>query len=197
MDADGHSLDLVLRFALEPGTLEGAHPDGTAERTFSSGRMAMSERSWPELSACQAFGPGTDRWAGVRPAEWRIMSQLFLPLLLMLVVAIPLVMGTRKQKRAAQEQQQLQNSLNEGDRVMTTSGLYGTVADISSETTIDIEIAPGIVTTWLRQAVREKVAPEVDGELIEAEDSSIVEPEKTISDKPGPQIAPPLEHETK
>ncbi|HET6504014.1 MAG TPA: preprotein translocase subunit YajC [Amycolatopsis sp.] len=106
------------------------------------------------------------------------MNQLFLPLLLMLVVAIPLVMGSRKQKRAAREQQQLQNGLAEGDRVMTTSGLYGTVADVSSETTIDVEIAPGVVTTWLRQAVREKVAPEVpevDDEVIEHE--AITEPE--------------------
>lgn len=85
------------------------------------------------------------------------MNQLFLPLLLMLVVAIPLVLGSRKQKRAMQEQQQLLSSLAEGDRVMTTSGLYGTVADASGDTTIDIEIAPGVVTTWLRQAVREKV----------------------------------------
>jgi preprotein translocase subunit YajC len=30
------------------------------------------------------------------------MNQLFLPLLLLLVVAIPLVMGSRRQKRAAQ-----------------------------------------------------------------------------------------------
>ncbi|MDQ0381946.1 preprotein translocase subunit YajC [Amycolatopsis thermophila] len=132
------------------------------------------------------------------------MEQLFLPLLLMLVVAIPLVMGTRKQKRAAQEQQKLQSSLSDGDRVMTTSGLYGTVADTSSDTTIDIEIAPGVVTTWLRQAVREKVAPEVD-ETGADEDEAVVEPAEETTGasvaeadaKPGPQIAPPLEHEKK
>lgn len=97
------------------------------------------------------------------------MNQLLLPLLLIVVVAIPLVLGSRKQKRAAQEQQNLQKSLAVGDRVMTTSGLYGTVADTSGDTTIDIEIAPGIVTTWLRQAVREKVAPEAE-ETTEAQD---------------------------
>jgi preprotein translocase subunit YajC len=90
------------------------------------------------------------------------MNQLLLPLLLIVVVAIPLVLGSRKQKRAAQEQQNLQSSLSVGDRVMTTSGLYGTVADTDGDTTIDIEIAPGVVTTWLRQAVREKVAGEVE-----------------------------------
>lgn len=125
------------------------------------------------------------------------MEQLFLPLLLMLVVAIPLVMGTRKQKRAAQEQQKLQGSLSEGDRVMSTSGLYGTVADTSSDTTIDIEIAPGVVTTWLRQAVREKVAPEVADE-VEADDETVVAehveaPQAEVDDK----AAPSLESEKK
>lgn len=125
------------------------------------------------------------------------MSQsYFLPLLLLLVVAIPLVMGTRRQKRAVAEQQKLQSGLVEGDRVMTTSGLYGTVADTSSDNTIDIEIAPGVVTTWLRQAVREKVAPEV----VEHDDQDEVEATETVAasaeeaEKSGPQIAPPLEH---
>ncbi|HVW44768.1 MAG TPA: preprotein translocase subunit YajC [Amycolatopsis sp.] len=130
------------------------------------------------------------------------MSQLFLPLLLLVVVAIPLIMGSRKQKRAAQEQQQLQGSLAEGDRVMTTSGMYGTVADTTSDTTIDIEIAPGVVTTWLRQAVREKVAPAVDDvdldETEDTEDADLVAgntADAAEQDEPaGPQIAPPLEH---
>ncbi|MEU0469984.1 preprotein translocase subunit YajC [Amycolatopsis sp. NPDC006131] len=127
------------------------------------------------------------------------MEQLFLPLLLMLVVAIPLVMGTRKQKRAVQEQQKLQSSLSEGDRVMTTSGLYGTVADTSSDTTIDIEIAPGVVTTWLRQAVREKVAPEVADEVETDDDEAVVE---TVETAEAPKTdekaaAPSLESEKK
>lgn len=90
------------------------------------------------------------------------MEGLFLPLLLMLVVAVPLIMGTRKQKKAAAAQQELQSSLSDGDRVMTTSGMYATVADASDESTIDLEIADGIVTTWLRQAVREKIDPIVE-----------------------------------
>jgi preprotein translocase subunit YajC len=127
------------------------------------------------------------------------MNQLFLPLLLILVVAIPLVMGSRKQKRAAAEQQKLQGNLSEGDRVMTTSGLYGTVADTSDETSIDVEIAPGVVTTWLRQAVREKVAPAVDDfEHEDADDETTVEAyddeTPVAEEKSVPQVAPPLEH---
>ncbi|MGW7538156.1 preprotein translocase subunit YajC [Amycolatopsis sp. NPDC054798] len=145
------------------------------------------------------------------------MNQLLLPLLLLLVVAVPLVMGTRKQKKQQAAQQEMQNSIAPGDRVMTTSGLYGTVADTSSDTTIDIEIAPGVVTTWLRLAVREKVEPAVETE--ETEDSAETEAAgieaapataaSTVSSSEAPaqesisaeekqtsgaQVAPPLEH---
>ncbi|WP_033293597.1 preprotein translocase subunit YajC [Amycolatopsis jejuensis] len=141
------------------------------------------------------------------------MNQLLLPLLLLLVVAVPLIMGTRKQKKQQAAQQELQNSIAPGDRVMTTSGLYGTVADSSGDTTIDIEIAPGVVTTWLRQAVREKVEPTVEtpetGETPEPETAGVTSQEATPASSEAPaqesisagetqssgaQVAPPLEH---
>lgn len=132
------------------------------------------------------------------------MNQLLLPLLLMLVVAIPLVMGTRKQKKAAAAQQELLASLAPGDRVMTTSGLYASVADATADTTIDLEIAPGVVTTWLRQAVREKVEPvvETDEDATDAIDTDEVveapvvesKDDERVEEKSGAQIAPPLEH---
>src|SRR4051794_11367215 len=104
-----------------------------------------------------------------RPVERRMirMSNLLFPLLLVLL-AVPLFLSARKQKRAAAEQQQLLSALEPGDRVMTTSGLYATVVDATDDATIDLEIADGIVTTWLRQAVREKIvaADDVD-EVVE------------------------------
>ncbi|HEX5402861.1 MAG TPA: preprotein translocase subunit YajC [Pseudonocardiaceae bacterium] len=145
-------------------------------------------------------------------------SSLLLPLIIVLF-AVPLFMGSRKQKRAAAAQQELQNSLSYGDRVMTTSGLYGTVVTTSDES-IDIEIAPGVVTSWLRAAVREKVAdstvgaPEdtfdddADDETYTADDAAetttngaTVESRSTVEDaKPtesGAQVAPPLEESSK
>ncbi|AOS62919.1 preprotein translocase subunit YajC [Actinoalloteichus hymeniacidonis] len=101
------------------------------------------------------------------------MESFIFPLLLLLLV-LPLFLASRKQKRAMQEMQQLQNSLAPGDRVMTSSGLYGTVTD-SSEDTIDVEIAPGVTTTWVRAAIRERVSPEsedTDVELPESLDES-------------------------
>lgn len=86
------------------------------------------------------------------------MDPLFLPLLLILVLAVPLILNARRQKRAMAEAQRLQSSLTNGDRVVTTSGLYGTVVSSADESTVDLEIAPGVRTTWMRAAIRERVA---------------------------------------
>ncbi|MDV6013320.1 preprotein translocase subunit YajC [Haloechinothrix sp. LS1_15] len=94
------------------------------------------------------------------------METLFLPMLLLLL-ALPLFLSVRRQKKQMQEHQQLQNSLQVGDRVMTSTGLYATVVDLSDDETLDLEIADGLVTTWLRQAVTKKIEP-VDAE--DAED---------------------------
>ena len=53
----------------------------------------------------------------------------------------------------------LQESLRVGDRVHTTSGLQATIAGIG-EDTVDLEIAPGVVTRWMKLAVRDRVVPE-------------------------------------
>jgi preprotein translocase subunit YajC len=101
--------------------------------------------------------------------------QSLLPFLLIAVLIIPMVLMSRKQKKAMQQQQELQSSLSVGDRVMTTSGLYATVTDVSDSATIELEIAPGVETSWLRAAVREKVGPDVedDEELTDsAEDTA-------------------------
>jgi preprotein translocase subunit YajC len=93
--------------------------------------------------------------------------EALLPLLLIAALAVPLILSTRRQKRAMAEAQQLQSSLTDGDRVVTTSGLHGTVVSSADETTVDLEIAPGVRTTWLRAAIREKVyetGAEVDGD---------------------------------
>jgi preprotein translocase subunit YajC len=84
------------------------------------------------------------------------LGGLLFPLLI-LALFIPIILSSRKQKRQMQTMQQLQASLEPGDVVTTTSGLRGTVVDASYEETVDLEVADGVVTTWLRQAVRDKV----------------------------------------
>ncbi|MDQ3887474.1 MAG: preprotein translocase subunit YajC [Actinomycetota bacterium] len=84
------------------------------------------------------------------------MDPLILLLFLMMVLALPLFLSARRQKRTLREAQELQSSLEVGDLVMTTSGLRGTVAALG-EDTLDLEIAPGVHTTWVRAAIRERV----------------------------------------
>ena len=119
---------------------------------------------------------------------------LLLPLLIVLVIGM-LFFSSRRQRKAQAQQQQLQTSLTVGTRVMTTSGLYGTVAGVDSETEIDIEIAPGVVTTWLRAAVREKVNPTTESDVVEDEDVQ----DEPVAGEPAStaEIAPPLESKSK
>lgn len=126
-----------------------------------------------------------------------ILIPMFLALLVLMFFSV------RKQKKMVAAQTDLQDSLKPGDRVMTTSGLYATVADASDDTTIQLEIADGVVTEWLRQAIREKVGPvveddelaELDEDAVEADDTAEVEDADEKAD--GPKVAPPLEHGTK
>jgi preprotein translocase subunit YajC len=104
-----------------------------------------------------------------------------LPLLLLFgLLGLMMFFMSRRQRRAVQQQQELQSSLAVGDRVMTTSGLYGTIIDTSDEATIDLEIAPGVETTWLRAAVREKVT--TDDEVYEEELLDEVEEPEVIDE---------------
>ncbi|MGQ0483469.1 MAG: preprotein translocase subunit YajC [Pseudonocardia sp.] len=85
----------------------------------------------------------------------------FLPILLLLLF-VPIFLSGRRQRQQMSQMQEMQAALADGDTVMTTSGLRATVVDASYEDTIDLEIAPGVVTTWVRAAIREKVNPESD-----------------------------------
>jgi preprotein translocase subunit YajC len=99
-----------------------------------------------------------------------------LPMLLLFgLLGVMMYFMTRRQRKAQEQQQTLQNSLEVGDRVMTTSGLYGTIIDADDATTITLEIAPGVETEWLRAAVREKVGPVEEIEDLEDDSDEVAE----------------------
>ncbi len=79
-----------------------------------------------------------------------------LPILLVVFLGI-MYMASRRQKREARAVTDMQSALAVGDDVMTTSGLHGTITDLDEET-VDLEIAPDVVTTWNRLAIRSLVA---------------------------------------
>jgi preprotein translocase subunit YajC len=76
-----------------------------------------------------------------------------LPLLIFVLAFILLiVLPARSRARIAQRTRQMQESLTVGAEVMMTCGLHGRVAGLHDDT-IDLEIAPGVVTRWARAAV--------------------------------------------
>ena len=89
------------------------------------------------------------------------MEQYFPFILLALAVLLLFVLPARQRKSMAAKAQAMQESLTVGTPVMTTSGLHGTVADLGDPATIGIEIAPGVVATFARQAVLEVRKPAV------------------------------------
>ncbi|KXO91935.1 preprotein translocase subunit YajC [Tsukamurella pulmonis] len=86
------------------------------------------------------------------------MPNLILPLLLVLMLVF-LFFQFRKQKKQMNETMEMQAGLTVGTKVMTSTGLYGTVVGLG-EDTVDLEIAPGITTTWVRRAVAKILTPE-------------------------------------
>ncbi|MGW5072214.1 preprotein translocase subunit YajC [Rhodococcus sp. NPDC004095] len=98
--------------------------------------------------------------------------ELLFPLLI-LVLLVPMFLGIRRQKKEMAKTADLQDSLKVGDRIMTTAGLHGTVAALG-DTTVELEIAPGVVTTWSRLVVRELVTEDTDTDS-DVVDSDVVD----------------------
>ena len=75
--------------------------------------------------------------------------------LLLLLLALPLIviwLLVRGQQRRAAEAAQLAEQLRVGQDVITTSGLYGTIASLD-ESTVLLLVAPGVEVRFDRRAV--------------------------------------------
>ncbi|MCZ4558263.1 preprotein translocase subunit YajC [Rhodococcus maanshanensis] len=107
--------------------------------------------------------------------------ELLFPLLI-LALLVPMFLGIRRQKKEMAKTAELQDSLNVGDRVLTTSGLHATVVELG-EGTVDLEVAPGIVTTWSRMVIRELLV-EDDEEFEEEDIDEIVDETPAVEKAP-------------
>ncbi|WP_230313915.1 preprotein translocase subunit YajC [Nakamurella alba] len=120
------------------------------------------------------------------------LQGLMLPILMFGALGLMMFFGMRKQKRQVAAQQQMQNSLQPGARVMTTSGLHATVTAVADDT-IELEIAPGVHTSWVRAAVREVIVAAPGGELeedtVDEENTSASDGGSSLSlDKPSKDV---------
>ncbi len=75
-------------------------------------------------------------------------------IMMVILFAIMYFFMIRPQQKRQKEIRNFQNSVKEGDSIVTASGVYGTVRRINMEkNSLDIEIAKGIVVTIDRNYV--------------------------------------------
>lgn len=67
----------------------------------------------------------------------------------------------RPTRTRARKQAQLLNELAPGQEVMTTAGLFATVAAVEDDAVV-LEAAPGVRTRWAKAAIARIVPPETD-----------------------------------
>lgn len=104
-------------------------------------------------------------------------------LLLVAMFAIMYFLMIRPQQKKMRQDQEMRAQLKEGDRVLLTSGIFGTIAHVGERQMI-IELAPGVEITILKGNVARQVTPddeefeftddaEVDAPVVEAAEVSV------------------------
>ncbi|MEU6231654.1 preprotein translocase subunit YajC [Kitasatospora sp. NPDC047058] len=98
--------------------------------------------------------------------------------IILLLPVVAIVLMFRSQKKRQQQMQQMQTSLEPGAGVRTIGGLYAQVKAVNDET-VELEIAPGVVTYFTKSAIAAVLDPAeydaiingrpVEDELAEAE----------------------------
>lgn len=80
-------------------------------------------------------------------------------ILLFLLPVIVLVLLMRQQQRRLRQHQTLIGSLEVGDEVVTTSGIFGTITSLDDDDTAQLEVAPGLALKVAKRAIGGIVGP--------------------------------------
>ncbi len=105
----------------------------------------------PSAPASAPNAPSTSAGDGASPATGPgasplgSLSTLLFPLLLMVFF----IWMTRSQTK---KQKELESTLKSGDRVVTRAGMIGKVTKVA-DTTLELELAPGVHVTFLKSAI--------------------------------------------
>src|SRR6185312_13345348 len=90
----------------------------------------------------------------------------------------------RPQQRRVKAQQALVNSVDVGDEIVTTAGIYGTITSIDEdEGTVTVQIAPGVEIHMLRAGIG-RLANEPEDEDAYDEDDDDAYDDEDASDQP-------------
>jgi preprotein translocase subunit YajC len=80
--------------------------------------------------------------------------------LIFLVPIALLFFMMRGQRKRVAEQQAVQQGVEVGDEVLTSSGMFGTIVDIDEDDTIWVEIAPGTRVHMVRGGIARRIVDE-------------------------------------
>ena len=86
----------------------------------------------------------------------------FNPSLILMVAlfAVLILMMIRGRKKVSKQQEMLKDKTVPGAKVMTNSGIFGTVVRIDEQDRVELEVATGVVLTVHRQAIAQFIDPE-------------------------------------
>lgn len=89
------------------------------------------------------------------------MEALFIIVIIVIFLGLP-IMQMRKQSKQVGQIRDFQSKLEPGMVVQMTSGIHGRISSVGP-TTVDLELATGVVTTWDRNAVLKLVTSVEEG----------------------------------
>lgn len=108
----------------------------------------------------------------------------FLPLVLIFIVFYFLLI--RPQQKRAKQHKEMLGQLRRGDKVITGSGIYGTVSKVIGDQEVQVEIAEGVKVRMVRSAIQEiisKTEPVAAAKEEAKEEAAKDEPAQTPADK--------------
>jgi preprotein translocase subunit YajC len=107
-------------------------------------------------------------------------------LMMIALFAVMYFLMIRPQQKRAKQHQEMQSGLSEGQRVLLTSGMFGTVAHVGERQLI-VELAPGVEVTVLKGNVARTVSAE--DEEFEFTDEAPADEAETIAEDGAPELA--------
>lgn len=86
------------------------------------------------------------------------LGNYLFPIMLILTVAVFYFLMIRPQKKKEKERQDMVNSLKKGDRVMTTSGMYGVIDSFKEGDIVVLKISGNTKVEFTKSAIHTKVS---------------------------------------
>ncbi|HVI91703.1 MAG TPA: preprotein translocase subunit YajC [Dongiaceae bacterium] len=139
---------VIVRPALAQNAADDRLNDNPISTINQGDRVMWISQAWAQAAGA---APGQD-----------LMGSLgtFAPIIL--IFGIMYFLMIRPQQRRAKEHRALVQQVKAGDKIVLSSGLLGTVTQVTDENEVKVEIADGVRVRVLRNAISEVITNKVD-----------------------------------